>query len=73
MQLSQCLERYLQHEMLTLEKLLGVPTVVQWVKDLALPQLWHRSQLWIRFDPWLRNFRMSWVRQKKKIIIIITI
>ena len=29
---------------------LGVPTVEQWVKDLALPQLWPRSQLWLRFD-----------------------
>ena len=28
----------------------GVPTVAQWVKDLALPQLWHKSQLWLRFD-----------------------
>ena len=32
--------------------LLGAPTVVQWVKYLALLQLWHRSQLQLRFDPW---------------------
>ena len=31
--------------------LFGVPTVVQWVKDLALLH-WHRSQLQLRFDPW---------------------
>ena len=24
------------------------------LKDLALLQLWHRSQLWLRFIPWLR-------------------
>ena len=36
----------------------GVPSVAQWVKDLALPQLWCRSQLKLRFDPWPRNFHM---------------
>ena len=25
--------------------------MVQWVKDLVLPQLWHRLQLWLRFHP----------------------
>ena len=35
-----------------------VPTVVQWVKELVLPQLWCRSQLWLRFDPWPGNFHM---------------
>ena len=38
----------------------GVPAVVQWVKDLALPQLW------LRFDPWSGNFLMPWVRPKQK-------
>lgn len=28
-----------------------VPGLVQWAKDLALPQLWSRLQLWLRFDP----------------------
>ena len=34
----------------------GVPTVAQWVKDLMLPQLWCRSQLWLRFNPLSREF-----------------
>ena len=28
------------------------PCLVQWVKDPVLPQLWHRLQLWLKFDPW---------------------
>ena len=44
----------------------GIPTVAQQVKDLAVPQLWHRSQLRIRFDPWPRNFHMSWVQPKER-------
>lgn len=28
-----------------------IPSVAHWVKDMALPQLWHRLQL-CRFDPW---------------------
>ena len=28
------------------------PGLAQWVKDPALLQLWLRSQLWLRFDPW---------------------
>ena len=39
----------------------GVPAVARWVKDLTLPQLWCRSQLWPRFDPWLGNFLMPQV------------
>ena len=30
----------------------GVPTVVQWFKDLLLLQLWHRLQLQLGFNPW---------------------
>ena len=30
----------------------SIPGLGQWVKDLALPQLWHRSQLWFGFDSW---------------------
>ena len=45
---------------------MGVPTVVQWVKDLAFLQLWHRSQLWLRFAPWPGNFHMLWVQPKNK-------
>ena len=35
----------------------GVPTVAQ-VNDLALPQLWWRSQLWLGFDPCSGNFHL---------------
>ena len=34
----------------------GVPTVVQWVKDLALPG----------FNPWPKNSHRSWVQPEKK-------
>ena len=37
----------------------GVPTVVQWVKDLVLP-------LRLGLDPWPRNFHMPRVQPKKK-------
>ena len=30
--------------------------MAQWVKDLALPQLWHRLQLQLGFNPWPREF-----------------
>ena len=43
-----------------------VPTVVQWVKDPALLQLWHRWQLWLGFDPWLGNIHILWVQLKNK-------
>jgi len=44
----------------------GVCAAVQWVKDPALPQLKHRSQLHLGFDPWPRNFHILWVEQKKE-------
>ena len=28
------------------------------LRDPALPQLWHRSQLWLTFNPWPGNFYM---------------
>ena len=28
------------------------------LKDPALLQLWRRSQLWLTFNPWPRNFHM---------------
>ena len=43
-----------------------IPGPVQWVKDLALPQLWHRLQLSLEFNPWPRNFHMLWMQLKKK-------
>ena len=36
------------------------------LKDLALPQLWHRLQLQLRSDPWPRNFHMQLGSQNKK-------
>ena len=38
----------------------------QWVKDPALPQLWLRSQLRLRSDPWPRNSTCHWVAKKEK-------
>ena len=35
------------------------------LKDLALLRLWHRSQLWIGFNPWPGNFHMPWMWGKK--------
>ena len=32
-----------------------IPGWAQWVKDLGLPQLWFRSPLWLRSDPWPWN------------------
>ena len=43
-----------------------VSAVVQWVKDPALLQWWHRSQLQFRFDPWPGNFHMLQCVQKRK-------
>ena len=51
--------------------MLGSSLVAQWVMDLALPQLQHRSQLQHRFDPWPGSFRMLrvWPKQTNKQII----
>ena len=43
-----------------------IPGLVQWVKDLTLPQLWHKLQLQLRFYPWSGNFQMPGVGLKKK-------
>ena len=43
--------------------------MVQWVKDLVLLKLWHRLKLWLRFNPWPRNFHMLYMQpggKKKK-------
>ena len=42
-----------------------IPSPAQWVKDLALLQLWCSSQMWLGFDPWPWNFHMLWVWPKK--------
>ena len=38
----------------------------QWIKDPALLQLWHKSQLQLGFDPWPGNFHMPRIRLGKK-------
>ena len=40
--------------------------MAQGVKDQVLSQLWHRSKLQLRFDPWPGNFQIPWVQPKKK-------
>ena len=37
------------------------PTWSSGLKDLALPQLWHRLQLWLGFKPWSGNFHIPQV------------
>ena len=37
-----------------------------YVKNLLLPQLWHRLQLWVGCDPLPRNFHMSQCNQKRE-------
>ena len=44
----------------------SIPGPAQWVKDLTLLQLWHRSQLQFVFCPWPRNSHMPWVQPEKK-------
>ena len=44
----------------------GVPAGAQWLKDLALPQLWSRLKLQVGFSPWPGNFHMPLMRQKRK-------
>ena len=43
----------------------STPGPVQWVKDLALPQLRCKSQMRLRFSPWPGNVHMPWVGPKK--------
>ena len=43
------------------------PGPAQWVKDLALLQLWCRSQLQLRSDPWPRNSMCHGAAKKRKI------
>ena len=45
------------------------PWTAQWVKDQTLPQLQHRSQLWLGSDPWPRNSICCKVAKKEKKII----
>ena len=43
-----------------------VPSLVQWIKDLALLQLKHRLQLGLQFSPWPWNLRRLCIKRKKK-------
>ena len=50
-----------------IQKMIGVPTVAQWVNDpvLPLPQMWHRSKMRLGFfHPWPGNFHMPRVQPK---------
>ena len=38
----------------------SIPRPLQWLKDPVLPQLW------LRFNPWPKNFHMLWMKKKKK-------
>ena len=44
----------------------SIPSLAQGVKDLALQQLWCRSQLRLGFDCWPGNFHMPWGEGAKK-------
>ena len=44
------------------------PGPAQWVKNPALLQLWHRSQLQPKSNPWSGNFHVPqvWLKKKKR-------
>ena len=44
----------------------SIPGMEQWVKDLVLPQLQHRLQLWLGFDPWPGTPYDTVCRKRKK-------
>ena len=44
---------------------IGSPAQHSGLKDLVLLQLWHRSQLQLRSDPWLRNSICCGVAKKE--------
>ena len=43
------------------------PHPVQWVKDLALPHLWHRLQVQLRLDSWFDPWKLSYATGVAKI------
>ena len=45
----------------------SIPRLAQWVKDPVFLQLWRRSQLLLRSDPWLGNSIYHQVAKKLKI------
>ena len=42
------------------------------LKDPAFPQLQCRTVMWLRFNPWPRNFHMPWCSHKIKNIYILS-
>ena len=46
-------------------EIFGVPAVAHRIKDLALQQLLHRSQLSLQFDPWPRSAANAGEKGKK--------
>ena len=58
---------------ITVEALVQSPVHQSGLKDSALLQLQHKSQLKLRFDPWLGNFHMAWVQPLKINILKIKI
>ena len=44
----------------------SIPGPAQQVKDLVLPQLWFKSQLQLRYDPWPRNSLHNREAKKEK-------
>ena len=51
----------------------SIPSLTQCVKDMALPQLWHRSQLWLCSDCWPVNFMCHGAtkngKKKRKVLL----
>ena len=43
-----------------------ISSPAQWVKDLALLQLWLRLQLWLGSDLWPRHYICCWASKKKR-------
>ena len=56
---------------LELEDVGSIPGLALWGKGLALLQLWRRSQLWLRSDPWPGNSICEKEKNKMKIIIVL--
>ena len=44
----------------------SISYLMQWIKDLTLLQLWCRSQPWLGFKPWPKNFHMPRLWSKRK-------
>ena len=40
--------------------------MAQWSKDLALPQLWHRSQKWLRLNSWTKKAKKEGTKEGRE-------